>query len=183
LRRRHGTDVVVRLKTQLVFEARDGKGITPRELYVLAAIYSVIGRKQGPVLITQDRIRCRALGYKAKAVMASELHRRKDGAQPLSDWQLRSLLDRLQARKFFARVTYGRRLSYYSHRMREAALRQAVIGMKTFRFSHQTLHRFDDAAMTDAIRNQRAALAGHAPATPDAAPLVLPSRLIPEDIF
>jgi hypothetical protein len=180
---RHGADAVVRLKKDLVFEARDGGGITPRELYVLAAIYSVIGRKQGPVLITQDRVRCRALGYKTKTVMAAELPRRKDGAQPLSNWRLRSLLDRLQARKFFARVTYGRRLSFYSHRMREGELRQAVIEMKTFRFSNKTLRRFDDSAMTAAIRNQRASLEGRRPPTPDATPLALPSRPIPEDIF
>ena len=111
---RHGTDAIVRLKASLVFEARDGKGITPRELSILAAIYSVIGRKQGPVHITQDRIRCRALGYKRKAVMVAELPTRKDAMQPLSDWRLRTLLDRLQAGR--CSPGSGRRLSYDSHR-------------------------------------------------------------------
>jgi hypothetical protein len=178
---RHGDDAMVRLKTSLVFEARDGKGITPRELCVLAAIYSVIGRKQGPVLISQNRIRWRALGYKSKQVKVAELPRRKDDAQPLSNWQLRSLLDRLQARKFFARVTYGRRLSYYSHRMTETELRKAVIEMKTIRLSTKTLRRFDDTAMTDAIRNQRAFLEGKRPATLDASQAALTGRLIGED--
>jgi hypothetical protein len=180
---RHGSDALVRLKTDLVFEARDGVGIIPRELWVLAAIYSIIGRKQGPVLITQDRIRCRALGYKTQAVMAAELSRREDGAKPLSDWQLRSLLDRLQARKFFARVTYGRRLSYYSHRMTEKELRKAVVEMKTFRFENRLLRQFDDKTMTDTIRNQRATLTGQPPPVPDALPPATTDWSNAEDVF
>jgi hypothetical protein len=180
---RHGPDARVRLKSSLVFEARDRGGITPRELWVLAAIYSVIGRKQGPVRITQDRIRCRALGYKIQAIMAAELSQRMDGAKPLSEWQLRSLLDCLQARKFFARVTYGRRLSYFSHRMSEKELRKAVITFKTLRYANRLLRRFDDEAMSDAIRNQRAALAGKPPPAPDAEPLWQPGGIAPEDVF
>ncbi len=64
---RHGPDPLVRLKSSLVFEARDGSGVTPPELAVLAAIFSIVGNKQHPVRITQDRIRCRALGYKTPA--------------------------------------------------------------------------------------------------------------------
>jgi hypothetical protein len=179
----HGPDVLVRIRAGLVWEARGGVGITPRELWVLAAIYSVIGRKPGPVLITQDRIRRCALGYKTKAVMEKELSRRKDGAKPLSDWQLRSLLDRLQARKFFARHTYGRRLSYYSHRMSSKMLLKAVIEMKTYRFADRTLRRFDDEAMTNTIRNQRAALAGQPPPAPDAPGLVLPAPFNADDVI
>ena len=168
--KRHGSDTLVRLKSSLVLEAHAGKGITLSEVSVLAAIYSVIGRKQGPVRITQNRISWRALGYKTQAVMSAELPKRKDGAEPLTDWQIRSLLDRLQARRFFARATYGRRLSYYSHRMTENQLRKAVIEMKTHRFASQRLRRLDDHAMTDAIRNQRASLAGRPPSVPNAKP-------------
>jgi hypothetical protein len=136
----------------------------------LAAIYSIIGSKQGPVRITQNRIVCRALGYKTQAVMSAELSKRKDGVGPLTDWQIRSLLDRLQARRFFARVTYARRLSYYSHRMTENQLRKAVIEMKTHRFVSQRLRHLDDQAMTNAIRNQRAGLAGPPPSVPNPKP-------------
>lgn len=168
---RHGGDPLVRLKTSFVFEARDGKGISARELPILAAIYSIIGNKQGPVLITQDRIRRRALGYKSAAVMQVELPKRKDAARPLTDWQLRSLLEKLTARKFFARSTYGRRLTYYSHRMTQSALRKAIVDRKTFMFENKFIRRQDDQAMTEAIQNHRAALAGRRPIFPDAQPL------------
>lgn len=173
----HGANPIVRLKTKFVFEARDGTGVSARELSVLAAIYSIIGNKQGPVWITQARIRRCALGYKSAAVMKIELPKRRDAACPLTEWQLRSLLEKLTARKFFARVTYGRRQTFYSHRMTQSALRKAVIESKTYMFANKLINRHDDQAMTDAIRNQRASLAERAPAAPDARPV--PARGIP----
>jgi hypothetical protein len=176
----HGADPMVRLKTGFVFEARDGKGVSARELSVLAAIYSIIGNKQGPVLITQARIRCRALGYKSVGVMQIEFPKRKDAACPLTDWQLRSLLEKLTARKFYARSTYGCRQTYYSHRMPLGALRKAIIERKTFMFANKLINRQDDQAMTDAIQNQRAGMAGRAPAAPDARPVPVRGNPSPE---
>jgi len=150
-------------------------------LAVLAAVYSIIGRKQVPVLITQDRIRQRALGYKTAAAMADELPRRSDGGHPLSSWQLRSVLACLRTRKLFVSATYGRRLTYYSHRMTSRALRAAVIERKTRRFISDRLHRLDDDSMSSAIRNQRAALLGDSPADPDAHPLIFQPTPTPED--
>ena len=43
---RHGPDASVRLKSSLVFEAREGKGITPCELWVLAARHAA---NSGPI--------------------------------------------------------------------------------------------------------------------------------------
>src|SRR5262245_41152164 len=63
---RFGADAEVRLRSGFIFEARDGKGMTPCELFILAAIYSCIGSKREPVRITQNVIRVRALGYKSK---------------------------------------------------------------------------------------------------------------------
>ena len=181
--RRNGKDPLVRLKTELVFEARDGTGITPRELFVLAAIFSIVGKKQGPVRITQARIRHRALGYKTNAVCENEISRRRDGAKPLTEWQLRSLIECLHTRKFFARATFAHRLTFYSHRMTDAQLRKAVIEMKTFRFSNRLLARHDDAAMTDAIRNFRAATLGKPPPAPNYRPFRQPGEIGSEDIF
>ncbi|HZQ45919.1 MAG TPA: hypothetical protein VFC07_02810 [Verrucomicrobiae bacterium] len=180
---RHGPDPLVRLKSTLVFEARDGNGVTPRELAVLAAIFSVVGKKQGPVLITQNRIRRRALGYKTQAVLDAELSGRKDGTKPLTDWQLRSTLERLHIRKFFARVTYGCRQTYYSHRMKDDQLRSMVTERKTFPFASKLLARINDKTMTDAIRNQRAIAAGKPPPKPNAGPLVLPGKFDPDQVF
>ena len=49
-----GGSPLVRLKTDSLFEARDAKGLTYEDLSILAAIYSCVGDKRGPVLITQD---------------------------------------------------------------------------------------------------------------------------------
>jgi hypothetical protein len=67
--------------------------------------------------------------------------------------------------------------------MTDSQLRKAVIEMKTRRFVSKRLAQLDDAAMTDAIRNQRAALAGQPPPAPDAQPLKQPGGIIPEDVF
>jgi hypothetical protein len=53
---KHGPDARVRLATDLVFEARDGKGISYWELAVLGAIYSKVGAARGAVRITRDEI-------------------------------------------------------------------------------------------------------------------------------
>jgi hypothetical protein len=180
---RYGPDTLVRLRTDLVFEARNGKGINPCELSLLAAIFSIIGRKQGPVRIIQERIICRALGYKSKVVMSAELPKRKDGSKPLTDWKTRSCVLRLQRRRFFARATYGRRLTFYSHRMTEKQLRREVFEMKTFAFANQRLAQLDDQAMSDAIRNQRAALSGQSPPVPHAKPLAQTGEIPSEDVF
>lgn len=179
---RHGPQPTVRLKSQLVFEARDGKGITPGELGVLAGIYSVIGNKRRPVLITQRRIGWRAMGYKSEAVYMAELARRTDGAKPLTNWQLRSTIDRLHTRKFYCRTTYGCRLTYYNHRMNEREFSEALISMKTRKFTSNRLRQCRDEELTNAIRNQRAALMGKLPPAPDAKPFVLEGGFLPNDV-
>ncbi|NBV24659.1 MAG: hypothetical protein EBS05_22410 [Proteobacteria bacterium] len=163
---RHGRSPLVRIRRDLFFEARDGKGLTYAELTVLAGLYSVIGRKQKPVLVTQATIRHRALGYKSPVVQRAELPRRTDGAKPLTEWQLRHTLERLHERGLFARFTFGRRLTYYSHRMKDKALRAAVVERKTRSSLFQMGRKFDDQDATDQIRNLRALAAGKPPARP-----------------
>lgn len=177
----YGPQPLVRLKQQFVFEARDRKGITSRELAVLAGIYSVVGNKRRPVLITQRRIGWRALGYKSEQVFRCELARRTDGAKPLTDWQLRSTIDGLRTRKFFCRGTHGRRLTYYNHRMSEGEFREAIIEMKTRKFTSNLLRQLGDEEMTNAIRNQRAAIVGKPPPAPNAKPLVVRGGFLPAD--
>ncbi len=78
----HGRDAKVRIKRDWLFDTRDGHGITYREFSVLCAIYSAIGDKE-LAIVTRDRIRRCALGYRTAAIMDSELPRRADKAQPL----------------------------------------------------------------------------------------------------
>ena len=151
----NGSDALVRLRRDFVFEARDGKGMTPRELAVLAAIYSVIGKKQRPVRITRETIKLRALGYRTKEIARRELPRRSDGAQPLTEWKLRCTIDSLAARKFFCRSTFGRRETFYTNRMDEAEFRAALIALKTRRSAFKQTQRRKDENLTNTIRKLR----------------------------
>ena len=155
----YGASPLVRVRHDLFSEARDGKGVTYREFTVLAAIYSVIGDKKSAPLICQDTIRHRALGYKSPAVQEAELGRRTDGALPLTEWQLRRTLDRLHERKLFARFTYARHLTYYSHRMNDQELRAAIVERKSYRAVFQWNRKRADQEATDKIRNARASTA------------------------
>lgn len=183
---RHGRDAFVRLRSDLVFEALAGNGVTPVELSLLSAIYSIIGRKQGPVRISREQIICRALGYKSKAVMAKDLPTRSDGLKPgikpFTEWIIRSRIQNLKTRRFFVCSTYGHRQTYYSHRMTQNQLRRAIIEMKTFKFATERLQQLNDEAMTDAIRNQRAVLKDQPPPVPTARPFQTDGSFPIEDI-
>lgn len=171
---RHGHDAEVRLRANLVFEARDGKpdGITYQELSVLAAIYSVIGDKK-KVRITQATLRHRALGYKSAGVMAAELPRRLDKAKALTDWILRDTVNRLKASGFFSRMTYGRRQTFYSNRLTDQELQDEIVASKTRRADSQWNQRTQDDLMTAKIRALRAkgpSRSSPVPSTPAAGP-------------
>jgi hypothetical protein len=153
---RNGRDAIVRLKKSFVFDARDGKGITPRQLFVLAAIYSVIGRKRGPVRITKKTILRRALGYKNAETARIEQHYRKDKAKALTEWQLRSTLESLTARRFFCRRTVGRRQTYYSHRMADADFERAIVASVARRAASRQLQRHKNENVDRRIRDLRA---------------------------
>ena len=150
----HGRSPLVRIKLAWWFKARDHKGLTFREFSVLCAIYSCIGDKKA-AQITQERIRRCALGYKTAPVMEDEIDQRTDGARPLTERQLRDTITRLHRNQFFARCTYGRRITYYSIRASDAALRELVLKRHTRADKHRLDHAAKDKAMTDAILRAR----------------------------
>ena len=124
---KHGTDARVRIRTDWLFEVLANTGMSYPEFAVIAAIYSKIGATKTPVRITHEEIWIRALGFKSYRVFRTQW----DG-RPLflTQRQVRSIVKRLHARKFFARVTYRRRLTYYSNRMTSAALAEQVLKRK-----------------------------------------------------
>jgi hypothetical protein len=147
--RRHGTDARVRIRTDWVFEVRDNKGMSYPELAVLAAIYSKIGASKKPVLITREEIWKRAHGYKSDRVFRAEIN----GRCPFVTLRkVRSIIERLHDRKFFARITYGRRQTYYSHRLSGAALAEHVFTSKMQRSLARQARRRADAALTKRIQ-------------------------------
>lgn len=145
---RHGPSPIVRLNTLFVWEVINGAGLNARELFVLAAVYSVIGAKRYPVRITRDQIRRRALGYKSKAVMDAELPKRTDGTAPLSIYQVGRTLDALHERHFFSRARANERQTFYSLTLRQNALEDALVDSKCWssRF-HATRRQRDTGLM------------------------------------
>ena len=153
---KHGTDARVRIRKDFVLEARDNKGMSYPELAVLAAIYSKIGASKGPVLITREEIWKRAHGFKSDRVFKAEM---KGRAPLLTERQLRSTIEDLTTRNVFARATYARRHTYYSHRMTDKALRERVFTSKIQRSLAQQAHRRADATLTKRIQEARRKLA------------------------
>jgi hypothetical protein len=154
---KHGRDVQVRLATDLVFETRDDRGLSFPELAVLAAIYSKIGASKGAVRITREEIWRRAQGYKSKLAFSRETAPQQPYLTPR---KVRSLIEFLHERGFFARVTYARRQTYYSHRLTADELADSVFQHKTraARARHTRIAAND--ALTKRILNERRKLAG-----------------------
>src|SRR5215471_5020662 len=109
--KRHGPDAQVRILGKWVVEAMYHL-FSYDELAVLAAIYSKIGSKKGPVRITRDEIWRRSLGYKSERVFREETGGGSSVCRTAR--QVRSIIERLAERKFFAQITFGRRQTYYS---------------------------------------------------------------------
>lgn len=151
---RHGGDAFVRLKKGWLFDTRDGHGIDYREFSVLCAIYSAIGNKE-LAIVTRDRIRRCALGYRTAAIMQAELSKRTDGALPLTERQLRDTIERLHRNKFFARCTVARRITYYSIRLDNEAMRKKVLERRTYANFFRTSQAAQDQVLTNAIKQKR----------------------------
>jgi hypothetical protein len=154
--RKHGTDARVRLAKELIFEARDGKGISYWELAVLAAVYSKIGSAKGPVRITREEIWRRSLGFKSKRAFSVKV-RRRQACIPAR--KARSIIERLHDRGFFARLTYAQRQTFYSHRLNADQLADAIVTMKLQRQrARQARIRANDA-LTKRVQTERRMLA------------------------
>lgn len=156
----YGPDVRVRLVTDYVFEARDKKGLSFPELAVLAAIYSKIGANKGPVRITRNEIFYRAHGFKSERVFMVNIGL---CPPPIKERTVRSLIESLHERRFFARVTFARRETYYSHRMTATQLTEAVINRKTRRAQSRQARIRANEELTQKIQARRRKLAGFGP--------------------
>lgn len=167
----HGQDAFVRIKKSWLFDTRDGHGITYREFSVLCAIYSAIGDKE-LAIVTRNRIRRCALGYRTAAIMQAELSRREDKAQPLTERQVRDTIERLHRNKFFARCTVSRRITYYSIRLDNEAMRKNVLGRRTYAEFFRASQSAQNAALSAAIKQRRLEAAARVAKSTLAAPQV-----------
>jgi hypothetical protein len=177
--RLHGRDAKVRIKKGWLFDARDGHGITYREFCVLCAIYSAIGDKEFAI-VTRDRIRRCALGYRTAAIMQAELAKRTDGAHLLTERQLRDTITRLHHNKFFARCTVARRITYYSIRLENDAMRKKVLERRTYAGFFHASQSAQDQVLTNAIKQRRHESYKSAVTAPTTSPLIkLPASRFP----
>ena len=143
----NGRSPTVRIRNDLLWDCVHGS-MTYRDFSVLCAIYSVIGAKEYPVIITRDRIIAGQLGYKSPSIMTPEaLTSRTDGAKPLTVKQVRKTLDELEHRSLITRIQASKRKVYFSNRMSRDEMRQAVITIKVKRATKVKKHRIDDGAM------------------------------------
>ena len=127
---------------------------------VLVAVFSKIGKKSAPVRILQDEIWRRAHGFKSVAVAHAE---NLDPSASPTRRQVRTIIERLRLRNFFAWVTFGRRHTYYSNRMTPVQLSEGVFALKTRVATAKHLKSRSNADLTRRIRAERQKLAAEAP--------------------
>lgn len=158
----NGKDAKVRIKKDWLFKARDCQGLTYREFSVLCGLFSAIGSKELSV-VTRERIRRCALGYRSAAVMSAEFPKRADLARPLTERQLRDTIERLHRNKFFARCTVSRRITYYSIRLNSEAFRKKIFEIRTYPEFFRASQSAQDQALTSAIKQKRCDVAWRFP--------------------
>jgi hypothetical protein len=154
---RYGPDAKVRLPVDWVLEALYGRGILYDELAVVAGIYSKIGQKAGPVRITREEIWWRSLGYKSEYVFKEETG---NYAFSRTARQVRSIIEELDERNFFARITFARRETYYSHRLSRKELAEQVFATKVYRAGARQARITANAKLTSQIQAERRKRAG-----------------------
>jgi len=128
-----GPDVLVRLRSDIIWAGLNKGGLSMREFLVLTGIYAAIGGKTyGPIAL--DRLRYLAAGYKTKKAYdavngwrpgAPLLKKKKATAISLTDAQIKYTRNGLRELKWFASCHDGRRV-YYSIKLNNDQLKNAI---------------------------------------------------------
>jgi hypothetical protein len=148
---KHGRSPNVRVRNDLLWDCIKGD-MAWRDFSVLCAVYAVIGAKEYPVIITRQRIIAGALGYKSASLMTPELLlERKDGAQPLTENQVRRTLDELERRSLFTRMQASKRKVYFSNRMTRAEMAEQITRSRVKRATKVSKHRQEDRLLSARI--------------------------------
>jgi hypothetical protein len=125
---KNGKDAYCRIGKKLCFETRDGT--FPYRLFaVLCAIQSIIGKKAKFKRLTKDRIRYASLGYKSKAIAQKQITPEQI---LLTDRQLGTTIEILQSKKFFSKFTYANRQTFFSTKLDDEILFEAVKNSKIY---------------------------------------------------
>ncbi|MBU1097320.1 MAG: hypothetical protein KKB34_12625 [Bacteroidetes bacterium] len=141
----HGNDAWCRIGNSLLFETRD-KRFAEQDFRILCAIQSDLGKQKKFSRIVLDKIRYRMYGYKSKDIYNSI---NEDHYKLLTDKQLRSRIDKLHAKQFYSKFTYRRRQTFYSTRLDDEELQEAVGNSKLF-WAKKKMN-FEDTMISDKI--------------------------------
>lgn len=137
---------LVRIRADIIDDVVGGN-LTWRQFVCLAAVYaSCSARKPAPRLVREQLI-AMASGYtghhiaRAAGINADRF---------LTTSQIKTTLDQLQAARFFARVSLGRR-AYFSNLMGQAALEEVVAGIEAKRI----LSEKESSTVSNTVRRVR----------------------------
>ena len=83
---------------------------------------------------------------------------------------MRDTITRLHRNKFFARCTVARRITYYSIRLDNEAIRNKVLERRTYPGFFRSSQAAQDRALTSAINQRRREAAQSEPKSPPLAP-------------
>jgi hypothetical protein len=138
----YGPQPTIRIAARLVWEIKEGSGITWREFSIYAALLSWIG-KRSRAWVSRSVLQRRSLGYKTASMMQAELPNRLDGEEPLTARQIGYILDKLHERQFFARVRKDPWHTYYSVRLTQDQLEKALLDSAVYApgFHHRRVQR------------------------------------------
>jgi hypothetical protein len=93
--------------------------------------------------------------YRTEPIMQAELAKRVDGAESLTERELKTIIQRLHRNKFFARRTVFRRFTYDSIRLDNEALGKRIVERHTYPKFHRESQTAQDQAITDEIKKRR----------------------------
>lgn len=139
-----------RIKLEWIWDSLRGGMLSEREFRVLVAIYSAIGNKPFR-RITREEIRRRSCGYASKARYEQDIAAKAPKFN-LTDSQIKTTVAKLQQLNFFAKVTYARRVSYYTHRLQVDDLVEAVKGRLISRFEKKSRQQEINRSLTEDVR-------------------------------
>lgn len=145
---KYGKDAYCRVGKSLCFEVKDGR-FDYKLFTVLCAIQSNIGKKKKFFRITKRNIRYRMHGYKTQKIALAE------SLSPdllLTDRQIGRRVDLLHAKKFFSKFTYAQRQTFYSTRLNDDELKQAVFDSKVYWAKKKAGN--DDREYSEKIKSQ-----------------------------
>ncbi len=142
----YGTDAEVRIAHRIFWACHNDGAPTWNEFRVLCGIYSAIGNKPF-ARCSIDSLRMRSAGCRKAALYSPKTH-----LPLLGEKEVRLCVDRLWLGGFFARFTYRRRLTFYSHRLTADALRQQVVALCVQSQEKIAAARKADAAFSFSVR-------------------------------